>query len=199
VKGAFVVRGEDADPHQVAVRRGRVIRLPSSPAREVPVEPVTVDVPPHQDVFVPFELAIGDLDPGWYGFEVEMDVDGSPRRFLGDRRFSIGWPRGTIRTGTLRADWKLKLDDAVVRVERVQLATDSVSIRFTVDPPHPVTVRLEAGRTKLDVLAVDVSPQGEGTATAYPAPRSENRLRVQFELGQGRGRHGGAEFSVELP
>jgi hypothetical protein len=196
VKGAFVIRGEDSDPHQVVVRGGRVIRLPSSQAREVPLEPVTVDCPPHHDVFVPFEMPIGDLDPGWYGFEVELDVDGSPRKFRGDRRFVVGWPRGTIRTGTVRVDRELKVGDTVVRVDRVQLTTDSVSVRFTVQPPQPVTMRAEAGRSRLDVLAVEVNPQtGEGIATAYPAPRPEPSLRLEFE-GEGRAR---ADLSVELP
>ena len=89
VKGAFVIRGEDSDPHQVVVRGGHVVRLPASPARPLPLNAVTVDVPPHRDVFVPFELATSDLDPGWYAFEIELDVDGSPRRMAGDRRFAI--------------------------------------------------------------------------------------------------------------
>src|SRR5436190_18429393 len=89
VKGAFVFRGEDADPHQVVVREGRVVRLPGSGGRPLPVERLTVDVPPHADVFVPFELPIGDLDPGRYGFEIEVDVDGSPQRLAGGRRLPI--------------------------------------------------------------------------------------------------------------
>jgi hypothetical protein len=107
----------------------------------------------------------------------------------------VGWPRGTIRTGTVRVDRELKVGDAVVRVDRVQLTTDSVSVRFTVQPPRAVTMRAEAGRSRLDVLAVEVNPQtGEGTATAYPAPRPEPSLRLEFE-GEGRAR---ADLSVEL-
>jgi hypothetical protein len=199
VKGAFVFRGEDGDPHQVVVRTGRVVRLPGSSGRPLPVQPLTVDVPPHEDVFVPFELPITDLDPGWYGFEVEVDVDGSPRRLFGDRRFPISWPRGTVRTGTIRVDREARLGSARITVERLQLATDSTTVRFSVRPAEPVAVRLETGRSRVDVLSVDLDESsGAGTATAYPIGRKERSVRIEF---QHRGRAGSerADITVDLP
>src|SRR5438552_6104450 len=79
VKGALVFRGEDPDPHQVAVRSARVVGLGGGPERDLPVERAVITVPPHQDLFVPFEMTVADLEPGWYGFQVEVDLDGSPR------------------------------------------------------------------------------------------------------------------------
>ena len=198
VKGAFVFRGEDADPHQVVVREGRVVRLPGSGGRPLPVERLTVDVPPHQDVFVPFELPIADLDPGWYGFEVEVDVDGSPLRMAGDRRFPIAWPRGTVRTGTVRVDKEVRLGSARVAVDKLQLATDSTTIRFSVNPPEPLAIRVETGRSRVDVLAVEIDEEtGSGSATAYPIRRGERSARIEFQR-PGRGGAERADITVEL-
>jgi hypothetical protein len=200
VKGAFVIRGEDSDPHQVVVRAGHVVRLPASPARPLPLNSVTVDVPPHRDVFVPFELATSDLDPGWYAFEIELDVDGSPRRMAGDRRFAIAWPRGSVRTGTVKVERAAKLGKSKVTVDRLQLAVDATTIRFSVDPPEPVAVRLDAGRSKVDVLAVEVDQQtGDATAIAYPLRRSDRTLRIEFQQGRGRSGAGRADLTVQLP
>src|SRR5262249_31786032 len=66
VKGALVFRGEDPDPHQIEVRGARVVAFSGSSERDVPVELAVVTVPPRQDVFVPFEMSVGDLEPGWY-------------------------------------------------------------------------------------------------------------------------------------
>jgi hypothetical protein len=194
VKGAFVLRGEDADPHQVRVRGSRVIRLPAGEGRGVPMEPVTVDVPPHQDVFVPFELPIGELESGWYGFLIELDVDGSPRTAEGDRRFAIPWPRGTLRTGTVKVDRSVALGEAGVRVDRLQSTADSTTLRFEVTPPGPVTVGLRADGRVLDVLSVQVDGGGgEGVVVAYPLPRGARRLAIVFGRGDDR-----AEVAVPL-
>jgi hypothetical protein len=163
------------------------------------VHPLTVDVPPHQDVFVPFELPIADLEPGWYGFEVEIDVDGSPRRMPGDRRFPIPWPRGTVRTGTVKVDRDASAGSLRVAVERLQFATDSTTVRFSVQPPEPVAVRMEAGHSRVDVVSVDVDEaSGIGTATAYPIARKERSVRIEFAP-SGRGSSGRADITVDLP
>ena len=44
VKGAMVFRGEDADPHQVAIREARVVGVPGEPARDLPIERATVKI-----------------------------------------------------------------------------------------------------------------------------------------------------------
>jgi hypothetical protein len=200
VKGAFVIRGEDSDPHQVVVRTGHVVRLPGSSGRPLPLTAVTVDVPPHRDVFVPFEFATSDLDPGWYAFEIELDVDGSPRRMAGDRRFAIAWPRGTVRTGTIKVERATRLGKARVVVDRLQLTADATTIRFSVRPPEPVTVRLDAGRSRVDILSVEVDEEtGEASATAYPLRRSDRTLRIEFQHGRGRSGAERTDLTVQLP
>jgi hypothetical protein len=102
VKGAFIFRGEDANPHQVVVGSARVAALGPGGSGPVPMAPVTLDVVPHRDVFVPFELPLSDLEPGWYTLVCDVDVDGSPATYDGGRRFSVPWPRATVRRGAVK-------------------------------------------------------------------------------------------------
>ena len=104
VKGAFVVRGEDRDPHQIVFHEARVVRVPGPGGSPVAIAGVTLDVPPHKDLFVPFEFPIGELDPGWYDLEAIVDIDGNPRTMSGGRRFCVPWPRSAVRSATVRMD-----------------------------------------------------------------------------------------------
>ena len=79
VKGAFILRGEDADPHQVVVSEARVSSVGSGGSSPLPMSPVTLDVVPHRDVFVPFEFPVTELDPGWYTLVCESRSMGSRR------------------------------------------------------------------------------------------------------------------------
>jgi hypothetical protein len=195
VKGALVFRGEDSDPHQIAVRGARVVGLGGGEGREVPVELAVVTVPPHQDVFVPFEMPVGDLDPGWYGFEIDVDLDGSPRRLDGDRRFSVAWPRGTMRTGTVKVDRSFRVGEHRVVVARLQLASDATTIRLEVDPAATVEVGLvaEPGGHSLPVVEIELDDRSStATVRAYPVPRESRSLRLEVVAGDHR-------QSVELP
>jgi hypothetical protein len=189
VKGALVFRGEDSDPHQIAVRGARAVEYGGRGEREVPVELAVVTVPPHQDVFVPFEMSLGELEPGWYGFEVQVDLDGSPRTLLGDRRFSVAWPRGTMRTGSVKVDRSFRVGEMRVVVARLQLASDSTTLKLEVDPPAPLEVALAAdpGLVELPVVEVDMD---ERTSTArvraYPVPRESRKLRLEVAVGEER-------------
>ena len=49
-------------------------------AQPMGVDPVTLDVAPHLDLFVPFEVPLLDLGPGWYRLELEVVIDGDRRR-----------------------------------------------------------------------------------------------------------------------
>jgi hypothetical protein len=192
VKGALVFRGEDRDPHQVAVREARVVALGGGPRREVPVERAVITVPPHQDLFVPFEMAVSDLEPGWYGFEVEVDLDGSPRTLHGDRRFSVAWPRGTMRTGILRTDRSFRVGAMRVVVGRVQMASDAATLRMELDPPGPVECTLEAEPGgDLPVVETELDEQVV-TVRAYPVRRDARKLRLEVASGDERG-------GVDLP
>ena len=189
VKGALVFRGEDSDPHQIAVRGARVVGFGGGPGREVPVELAVVTVPPHQDVFVPFEMAVGDLEPGWYGFEIDVDLDGSPRRLDGDRRFSVAWPRGTMRTGTVKVDRSFRVGEQRVVVARLQLASDATTLRLEVDPMAPLEVALvaEPGSHALPVVEFDLDERSSTVIVrAYPVPRGSRKLRLDVAAGDHR-------------
>jgi len=197
VKGAFVVRTEGREPHQVAFHEARVVRVPGPGAREILIDRVTLDVPPSRDLFVPFEFPISDLEPGWYGLEADVDVDGAPRTMPGGKRFCVPWPRSAVRAASVRVDKSVKVGGSTVTVERCQSGTDGATVRFTVSPPQDVTVRLFAGDRRLDVVEQEIEPaSGRGTIRAYPLLRAHATLRVEV-AGKARGK--GAEIVVKLP
>ena len=66
VKGAFVLRGGDANPHLVRVVRAGIDSVSGGASKDISMGNVDVDVAPGRDLFVPFEAAIAELEPGWY-------------------------------------------------------------------------------------------------------------------------------------
>lgn len=195
LKGAFIFRGEDPDPHQVELRRARVVAIGPGPALEMPVASVTLDVAPHRDLFVPFEQPVSELDPGWYTLVCDVVVDGSERSYDGGRRFAVAWPRATVRRGTVRVERDVAVGAATVRVEQLDCAGDSVRLQFRVDPPGAVAVRLAADGRRLEVLEHEVDEaSGRGRVVAYPVLRGESVVRIEL---RGRGR--GAEGTLEIP
>lgn len=199
VKGAFIVRGEDPDPHQAIVRRSRVVAVGGRSSHPIPVGDLTLDVAPHQDVFVPFEFPISDLDPGWYDLECDVDVDGVPATFQGGRRFVVAWPRGAVRRGSVPIGREIKVGRGVVRVEQLECAGDSSKLALTVTPPAPLGVRLEASGEPVEVLEFEIDQEtGVGRIVAYPLLRAHETLRVEFR-GRGRGREAEGAMELELP
>jgi hypothetical protein len=198
VKGAFILRGEDRDPHQVVFGEARAVAVAGGVAREVPIAATTLDVAPHQDVFVPFELTVADLEPGWYGFECRLVVDGIPSIYPGGRRFAVPWPRSTVRRGTVRIDRTVQLGErTTVRVGQLDCGGDSVRLSLTVDPPGPVSVRLLADGTLLEELASEADEgSGRVRVTAYPLLRVHGALRIELKA---RGRAAVAAVDVPLP
>jgi hypothetical protein len=197
VKGAFVVRAGGRDPHQVAFHEARVVRVPGPGARQIHIEPVTLDVPPRRDLFVPFEFTISDLEPAWYGLEADVDVDGAPRTVGGGKRFCVPWPRSAVRAMSVRVVRRLKVGASTVIVERCQSGTDGATLRFSIDPPQEVAVRLFADDRRLDVVEQEVEPaSGRGTLKAYPLLRSHTTLRIEV-AGKARGK--GSGITVKLP
>ncbi len=195
VKGAFILRGEDADPHQVEFRDVRAVALSGGARREVPVAATVLDVAPHRDVFVPFELMVFDLEPGWYAFECELEVDGVLGTYPGGRRFVVPWPRGSVRRGSIPVERVVPLGrQSSVRVEQLDCAGDSMRLTLRVEPPAPVRVRLAADGKRLEVLEEDVDEaHGRVRVTAYPLLRSHGVLAIEI---RGRGRDAAL---VEVP
>ena len=65
VKGAFVLRGEGRDPHQVRIEaRARARAGRAHGSQPIDLEPVTLDVAPNLDLFVPFEFPVTELEAG---------------------------------------------------------------------------------------------------------------------------------------
>ena len=194
VKGAFILRGEDPDPHQVVLSEARVSAVGggSSP---LPMAPVTLDIVPHRDVFVPFEFSVTELDPGWYTLVCDVEVDGTPSVYDGGSRFAVAWPRATVRRGPVKVGERVRLGDGIVHVEQVDCAGDSIRIALAVDPPSEVTVRLNADGRRLEVLEVEIDHDtGKGRVTAYPLLRTDAVLRIVV-----KGRVRGAEASIDVP
>ncbi len=194
VKGAFILRGEDRDPHQVVFRQARAVAVSGGSWREIPVAATTLDVAPHQDVFVPFELMVSDLESGWYGFECDLEVDGDASTFPGGRRFAVAWPRATLRRGQIRVDRTIVLGErTTVRVDHVDCGGESVRLTLVVDPPAPVQVRLLADGQRLEILEQETDEtSGRVRLTAYPLLRAHGVLRLEL-------RARGAETALDVP
>lgn len=194
VKGAFVVRGEDANPHLVSFREARVVPVMGDTSIPVPMKPAVIDVPPHQDVFLPFEFSVTDLAPGWYGLECDVDVDAVSRTMPGGRTFAVQWPRATVRRGSVAVDKAVPLGGVTLRLERLDCASDHAVLRFAVDPAHPVTLKLLADGERLGDLASEFDPtSGEGSVKTYPLMRAHGTLRIEAT---GRGKAAGEAAEV---
>ena len=196
VKGAFVLRSADRDPHQVVIRSARVVELSDAGSQPIDVQETTLDVAPKLDFFVPFEFPVTELGAGWYCLETEVDVDGVPQVVRPDRRFSMAWPRATVRRGSVPVGEKVELEGgSTVLVDRLECAGDSVSVHFAADPPEPVRWRLQADGQRLALLDAQLDEHtGKGRATAYPVMRTQRSLTI--ELSQRRAR---ATVEVVLP
>lgn len=197
VKGAFILRGEDANPHQVVFRGATLVGIGRGSSHPMPMASVTLDIAPHRDVFVPFEVPVGELDPGWYAMTCDLDVDGFERTYDGGRRFSVPWPRASVRRGQVKVDRRVDVGEVAVVVEQVDCAGDSVRVHLRVDPPSAVTVKLSADGDPIDVLDVEIDEAtGRGRVTAYPVMRTHGTLRIAL---RGKGRGSEVAVDVELP
>jgi hypothetical protein len=181
VKGAFVVRGEDPDPHQVAIRAARAVAADGSSRRSLDLAPVVLDAPPHMDVFVPFELSVSELEPGWYGLECDADVDGVPEAFPPTRHFVVPWPRGTVRRGAVPIRGTLESPGRTVEIQSVDCTGDSIVVHVVADPPDDPSLRLSANGKQLAVVRTVVDERsGRGTVSAYPLLRSHSKLSISL-------------------
>jgi hypothetical protein len=197
VKGAFILRGEDRDPHQVVFHEATVVGLGLGVSRPMPIPSATLDVAPHRDVFVPFEMPVSDLDPGWYTMTCDLEVDGTRGSFDGGRRFSVAWPRATVRRGSVKVDRRVTVGDAAVHVDQLDCAGDSLRIGLRVEPASPVGVKLSADGDRVEVLDLELDEStGRGRVTAYPLLRAHRTLRIELR-GKGRGAEGAID--VRLP
>jgi hypothetical protein len=179
LKGAFIIRGEDPDPHQVVLGPARIVPVTGGEGRPIAIADSTLDIAPKQDVFVPFETGVSELEPGWYELHLEAEVDGVRNTYP---------RRGSVRVGK-----ELKLDGVRVRLEQLECATDHVAVSLRTTPPSAVVVTLEASGHPLPVFDVQRDEEtGAVTLTAYPIRKTDPNLRVSVVCG-------GSSASVDVP
>jgi hypothetical protein len=180
VKGAFVIRGEDANPHQVSFHEARVVRIGGGTEQPIAMKEAIVHAPPHQDVFLPFEFSITDLGPGWYGLEADMDIDGDKRTFPGGRTFAVAWPRAASRRGTVTIDQKVETAGGEsVHLAGLECNGDHTWLRYETDGGEPVSVGVVADGELLSELDSEFdAPSGSGRIKTYPILRAHRRLRI---------------------
>lgn len=81
VRGAVVVRALDTQPHQIYLEGAEVVEADRQDHTVGPVsaEQATIDVAPHGEVLIPFDIPFASLPPGAYCVMAEVLVDGGIR------------------------------------------------------------------------------------------------------------------------
>ena len=193
VKGAFVVRGEDANPHQVVLGPARIVPVSGGEGRPIAIAESTLDIAPKQDVFVPFETPVTELEPGWYELECEVEVDGVRATYPGGKRFSVPWPRASTRRGSVRIGKNVTVGAARVAVEQLECAADHVTLTVRTTPPTRVHVALTADGQALPEVDMERDDEtGSARVTAYPIAKAANAARVDVTVGD-------ATASLDIP
>jgi hypothetical protein len=212
IKGAFVLRGADGDPHAVTFDWARVSRIPTGPSKPILLEDRQLDVAPNRDLFVPFEVPVTEMDPSWYMLESSVRVDGGRSYAYAGRLFTIPWPRSDVRKGTILVGKTARAGDLSFQVERVELGWDSAAVLWrapkglpetTAQPELEARAVLIADGTELEQLP-DVAgsrlsePRGpdEVRTVTYPVPRSAHSLRLSMHLPPGEA---GEPLALQLP
>ncbi|HEX2090169.1 MAG TPA: hypothetical protein VHI54_09640 [Actinomycetota bacterium] len=202
VKGAFVVRGADGNPHAIRVEWARVARFPSGDAIPFPAEERILDANPIRDLFVPFEAPVLDLQPGWYVIESSVQVDGAGSWVFASRPFSVPWPRSEMRRATIPLGKGLTAGDQRFGLDRVELNPNWSAVIWK--PVHPkggaaheesdeveAAGILIADGEELEILPDDAAgiPQlrsaVERRTVSYPVRRSSTSLAVMMRLPSG--------------
>jgi hypothetical protein len=195
LKGAFVLRGADGNPHAIRLEWARLARIPTGPAKPVPVEDRMLDVAPSRDLFVPFEVGVSELEPAWYVIESAVRVDAGRTWEFESRAFTIPWPRSELRRGTFRLDRAVEAGGRAFHLDRVELGADTAAVVWSEDGPGSGAhaVLLADGRVQ-EVLPDEAvagraehrTGPGERRTVSYPVPRSTVRLEVQVRLSRSK-------------
>jgi hypothetical protein len=203
IKGAFVLRGGDGDPHAVRFDWARVSRVPAGPAKPIALEDRMLDVAPIRELFVPFEIAVSEMDPAWYVVESSLRVDGGRSFEYSGRPFTIPWPRSDIRRGTVMVSKTVRAGSLAFHVERVELGWDSAAALW--HPPGGDQEQVEknapgsSARAALVADGVELEPlpdqagsrvseprgAGERRSLTYPVMRSTHSLQLVMHLHSG--------------
>jgi hypothetical protein len=206
LKGAFVMRGADGNPHAVQIASARVAQIPSGPAKPFDVETRIIDVAPRRDLFVPFEAPVSDTPPGWYVVESTMKVDGGGEFVFASRPFTIPWPRNDVRRGTIPVEKVVRVGKEEVRIDRIEMGGDAAAVIWWPEGKEPPDALSEASaEPEMEAIliadgdALDVLPaaqswrsgrselrsRGEHRTVSYPVPRSTRSLAVMVRVASG--------------
>jgi hypothetical protein len=191
VKGAFVLRGGDRDPHVARIAGASVARTPTGPAKPIVVETSAMDIAPRRDLFLPFEATISDLDPGWYVVRCDLQVDGGVPTPIDSRSFSMPWPRATMASGSVSPAGRLTWGARALVIERLDLRADRVEAIWHTEnwsAGDPV-LAIAVDGTDLEALpasAAGADPGPERRRSAwYPARRGSRSLTISVGVRPG--------------
>jgi len=177
LKGAFVLRGDDADPHQVRIEAARIVELAGRAGQPMRVEPVTLDVAPHLDLFVPFEVPLLDLAPGWYRLELDVTIDGDAGVVHPGDRFVVAWPRGSMRRGSASIGRAIEAGATTVTILQVDCAPDGVRVSY--EAPAQLGLSIAADDVMLPLVDEGFDEESRrGTVMTYPAAKTQLRLAI---------------------
>jgi hypothetical protein len=180
VKGAFVLRAADGEPHQVRMEEAGAAEMAGGAPHAIDLQPVVLEVAPTLDLFVPFEVGLLDLGPGWYQLVCRMVVDAVPSEARPGDPFPIAWPRATVRRGTVAVGKALMASGGKVRIEQVECAGDHATIAYLAEEPPVMKVSADDAPLATITAAFDEST-GRGTLTTYPVLKSHRRMRIDLK------------------
>jgi len=178
VKGAFVLRGADGNPHGVSLVEAAVARVPTGPVLPLALGEVVIDVAPSRDLFVPFEAPLTDLAAGWYTIRSAFRVDAGRTWSFAGRPFAVAWAPRENRRGTVRVDGTVAAGSRTVVIERVDLATDRSTVvwrdpRADEDEGPDLDVFLVVDGRRTDAVpGAEARAGSERRTVFYPVPRS---------------------------
>jgi hypothetical protein len=178
IKGAFVMRGGDGNPHQVSIQDARAVELSTGDRLSLGVDSHVLEVGPTRDLFVPFELPSVDLPAGWYALELEVAIDGDPVMVRPGPRFSIAWPRASTRRGSIEVGKTVRTDAGRMRLKRIECTADSMTITY--EAKSAVSLAVSADGESITVLEESFDEEsGRGSTVAYPLPRNREKLAIE--------------------
>jgi hypothetical protein len=194
VRGAFVMRGADGDPHSVRVEWARVERVPGGPTKAIVMEDRLIDLTPTRDLFVPFEVPVMELPPSWYRVACALKVDGARTCEFEGRPFVVPWPRAEVWRGTVTVATSVPLGRRSAQVDRVEGTWEaSVVVWRAPDVAGGGEAVLVADDVELEVLPPEAakrlaepSDPAERRTLSYPVPRGAGSLSVVVRRGSER-------------
>lgn len=209
IRGAFVMQGADGYPHKVEMESATIDRVPTGASEPVPVEHFAVNVAPGRDLFVPFEVPVIDLEPGWYAVRCSVVVDGARSYGYSSRALPVAFLAPDVRQGTFRIHRDVGIGDLKYRIERVELGTEGAVVVWravgdaadpTRDEGPPPQITLVVDGRRVDSLSPELAPLprsapvGERRTVTYPVPHSARSLVLEM-------RSAGAELAdrIEVP